>query len=103
MKSDCSSTEVAFLGDRDKIPEMTEFQFVVNAAPAPRLLGGHNLLPALGVVEIRYSCTDSLAMCGVAGGDWTELSYIEYGCGFKGRRYDYHRPLGCARSFVHEH
>jgi len=88
VKSDCCSTEVAFLGDRDKIPEMTEFQFVVNAAPAPRLLCGHDLLPALGVVEIRYSGADSLAMYGVSGEDWTGLWYSEYGCGFKGRGYD---------------
>ena len=55
-----------------------------------------------GVVEIRCIGAESLAMCDVAGGDWTELSYMEYGCGFKGRGYDYHRPLGCVRSFTHK-
>jgi hypothetical protein len=62
VKPDGCSTEVAFFSNCDKITEMAEFQFVVNAAPAPRLLGGHNLLPALEVVEIRYSCAYSLAM-----------------------------------------
>jgi hypothetical protein len=54
-----------------------------------------------GVVEILCVGAESLAICGVAGGDWTGLSYIEYGCAFKRRGYDYHRPLGCVRSFTH--
>jgi hypothetical protein len=59
------------------------------------------IFSGFGVVESLCVGADSLAICGVAGGDWTELSYIEYGSGFKGRGYDCHRPLGCVRSFTH--
>jgi hypothetical protein len=69
MKPDGCPTEVAFLGDCDEIPEMTEFQPVVHAAPALRLLCGRDLHATLRVVEIRSSGADSLAMCSVAGGD----------------------------------
>ena len=55
MKSDCSSTEVAFLGDRDKIPEMTEFQFVVNAAPALRIPCGRELFATLEPLKCAIS------------------------------------------------
>ena len=53
------------------------------------------------VVEFRYVGADSLKMCEFAGGDWTDLWYSRDGCGFRGRGYDYHRPLGCVRSFTH--
>ena len=95
MKSDCSSTEVAFLGDRDKIPEMTEFQFVVNAAPALRIPCGRELFATLEplkfAVSVRIHWRCAVFKAGI------ESILRRRKC----RRYDYHRPFGCGRSFTH--
>lgn len=62
MKPDGCSTEVAFLGNCDKITEMAEFQAAVHRVPALRILCGHDLFAALEPlkfaipVRIHWKC-----------------------------------------------
>jgi hypothetical protein len=55
MKPDGCSTEVAFLGNCDKITEMTKFQAAVHGVPAFRLLCGHDLFAALEPLKFDIS------------------------------------------------
>src|ERR1017187_4377923 len=103
MKPDGGSAEVAFLGNCDKITEMTEFQAAVHGVPALRILCGHDLFAALEPLKFDISVRIHWRCAMLQAGIRLELWYREYGCGFKDRRYDYLRPLGCARSFVYKH
>jgi hypothetical protein len=55
MKPDGCSTEVAFLGNCDKITEMTKFQAAVHGVPALRILCGHDLFAALEPLKFAIS------------------------------------------------
>jgi hypothetical protein len=55
MKPDGGSAEVAFLGNCDKITEMTEFQAAVHGVPALRILCGHDLFAALEPLKFAIS------------------------------------------------
>jgi len=55
MKPEGCSTEVAFLGNCDKITEMTKFQVAVHGVPALRILCGHDLFAALEPLKFAIS------------------------------------------------
>ena len=55
MKPDGGSAEVAFLGNCDKITEMTKFQAAVQGVPALRILCGHDLFAALEPLKFAIS------------------------------------------------
>jgi hypothetical protein len=55
VKPDGCSTEVAFLGNCDKITEMTKFQAAVHGVPALRILCGHDLFAALEPLKFAIS------------------------------------------------
>jgi hypothetical protein len=55
VKPDGGSTEVAFLGNCDKITEMAEFQASVHGVPALRILCGHDQFAALEPLKFAIS------------------------------------------------